>query len=162
MMKMKKFFTTAVIFAFMAGCANQGGPNQAGGTLIGGATGALVGSQFGKGDGRLVGVAIGTLLGAAVGGDIGRSMDQQDRAMAARTAQRALESSADNQVSTWQNPNKSHSGNFVVTRTQEYAGSNQVCRDFVHTVIIDGQQEKMRGRACRDVRDPKAAWIMQQ
>jgi len=149
-----------VSWALLAGCASPGtGGNQASGTLIGGAAGALAGSQFGKGHGQLAAVAVGTLLGAAVGSSIGRQMDEQDKMLASQTMHQALETAPDNQVSAWHNPNKPHAGNVVITHTQEY-GSHKVCRDYVNTVIIDGQQEKVRGRACRDVRDPKAAWMV--
>jgi len=146
----------------LTGCAQPGtGPNQATGTLLGGAAGALAGAQFGKGHGQLAAVAVGTLLGAAIGNSIGRQMDEQDKMLANQTMNQALEYAPDNKVSSWHNPNKPHSGDVVITRTQEF-GNNKVCRDYVHTVIIDGQKEKVRGRACRDVRDPRAAWMVQE
>jgi len=51
-------------------------------------------------------------------------------------------------VSTWKNPNTNHSGDFVVTRTVEKPQA--VCRDYTHTVFIDGQKEVLKGRACRN------------
>jgi surface antigen len=143
----------------LVGC-QTGGANQTGGTLIGGATGAVIGSQFGKGHGQLAGVAIGTMLGALVGGSIGKSMDERDRQMAADSAYRALERQPDNSTVTWRNPNNNHAGSMRVTSTQE--DSNKVCRDYVQTVTIDGKQELVTGRACRDLRDTKAQWSVQQ
>jgi surface antigen len=144
---------------FFLGCAN-GGPKQTAGTYIGAATGALVGSQFGKGSGRLVGVALGTFLGGMLGSEIGSRMDAKDKELAAHAVNNSLENFPDNKVASWRNPNNNHSGNFVVTRTDEYHDQNKVCRDYVNTVIIDGEKEKVSGRACRDVRDPKAQWII--
>lgn len=143
----------------LTGCVT-GGSNQTGGTLIGGATGALLGSQFGKGHGRLAGVAIGTMLGSFVGGSIGKSMDDMDRQLAANCTYNALELQPDNRSVTWNNPNNNHNGAVIVTRTNEY--SHKVCRDFVQTVIIDGRQEQMVGRACRDIRDPRGLWVAQR
>ncbi len=152
-----KFKLVAVFLSvvLLFGCAN-GGPKQTAGTYVGAATGALLGSQFGKGSGRLVGVALGTFLGGMLGSEIGSRMDAKDKALADNTANHALETARDNQVKTWKNPNNNHSGNFVITKTDE--DQNQVCRDYVNTVIIDGKKEQAHGRACRDVRDPKAAW----
>lgn len=154
-----KLVSLSVVVVLLAGCAS-GGPNQTGGSLIGGAAGALVGSQFGKGHGRLAGVAIGALLGSAVGGSVGKSMDQQDKQMHQETTYRALETQPDHQASTWRNPNKAHSGSVVVTKTVEQ--NHKVCRDFIQTVTIDGKQEEVAGRACRDVRDVKGQWVLQR
>lgn len=155
-----KVLSIITVAALFTGCASNG-PKETGGMLIGGATGALIGSQFGHGKGQLVGVALGTLLGAAIGSEVGRKMDARDRELADDTARYALENRADHEYSTWRNPNNNHSGRFVVTRTEEYEHSNKVCRDFVHTVIIDGRKENVHGRACRDVRDPRAHWAIQ-
>lgn len=158
--KKKALISIVISSLLVTGCLGNG-PKEAGGTLIGGATGALIGSQFGKGDGQLVGVAIGTLLGAALGGHIGREMDARDRELAERTARYCLENRADHQYSTWHNPNNNHSGRFAVTRTVEMPESHLVCRDYVHEVIIDGRREKVHGRACRDVRDSRAHWTIE-
>lgn len=154
-MLLKKLSVVFVSAILLFGCAN-GGPKQTAGTYIGAVGGALVGSQFGKGSGQLVGVALGTFLGGMLGSEIGSRMDAHDKELAAQAVNNSLENAPDNQARTWKNPNTNHSGNFVVTKTEE--SQNKVCRDYVHTVILDGKQEKVCGRACRDVRDPKAQW----
>jgi uncharacterized protein YcfJ len=74
-MKKVKSVLVAVLLVAVTGCHNA--PNQTGGTLLGGASGALLGSQFGKGKGQLVSIAAGTLIGAMAGGAVGQNMDQQ-------------------------------------------------------------------------------------
>lgn len=157
MLKLKGLVGSLLLVAILTGCAGAG-PKQTGGQLLGGAAGALLGSQFGKGSGRLFGVAIGALAGSYLGGSLGHAMDEKDRQMAQNTMLSTLESAPDRQTRSWKNPNNNHSGTVAVTRTQEVPQNHMVCRDYVHTVIIDGQQEKMHGRACRDVRDPKGHW----
>lgn len=157
MLKLKRLIGSLLLVFLIAGCAGAG-PKQTGGQLLGGAAGALLGSQFGKGSGRLFGVAIGALAGSYLGGSLGHAMDEKDRQMAQSTMLNTLESAPDHQTRSWKNPNNNHAGTVAVTRTQEVKQSNMVCRDYVHTVIIDGQQEKMHGRACRDVRDSKGHW----
>jgi surface antigen len=156
---MRKLLIIATTICLI-GCASNG-PKQTGGTLIGGATGALIGSQFGKGTGQLVGVALGALAGSQIGAAVGKSMDEKDRALAAQSARSSLEYQPDNRPVVWRNPNNNHSGSFVATRTQQ-VNTNKVCRDYVQTVIIDGEQTKVHGRACRDVRDAKGQWIVQK
>lgn len=154
-----KLAVSLLLILCLTGCVT-GGSNQTGGTLLGGATGALLGSQFGKGHGRLAGVAIGTMLGSFVGASIGKSMDEQDRQMAANSTFNALERQPDNRPITWHNPNNQHSGTVIVTRTNEL--NTKVCRDYVQTVLIDGTQQQVAGRACRDIRDPQGLWIVQR
>lgn len=156
----KKLICLSLITTGLTGCLSDG-PKQTAGQLIGAATGAVMGAQFGHGRGKLVGVAIGTLAGSYIGGMVGRSMDQRDRAMAQETMIATLESAPDYSTRSWRNPNNQHAGHFEVTRTIERPEDNLVCRDYVHTVIIDGKQEKVHGRACRDVRDRKGAWMVQ-
>lgn len=156
-MKVKSILVFLIAIS-LVGC-HTGGANQTGGTLIGGATGAVVGSQFGKGHGRLVGVALGTMLGAFAGGSIGKSMDDRDKQLAAESAFNALERQPDNSTVTWKNPNNQHSGTVKVTATKE--DNNKVCRDYVQTVTIDGKQQQVTGRACRDLRDTQAQWSVQ-
>lgn len=145
----------------LMGCMPNAGPKQTAGHLIGAAAGAVIGSQFGRGNGRLVGAALGTLAGSYLGGMVGNRMDERDRELAQFAMQDALERAPDHTVRRWHNPNTDHSGSFRVMRTMEMPENNLVCRDYVHTVIIDGRQEKVHGRACRDLRDPRATWMVE-
>ena len=156
-----KIIAVLLGIVLLAGCQTTGGPKQTAGTFIGAASGAVIGSQFGGGSGQLVGVALGTFLGAQLGAEIGRQMDEKDKQLASRAAHDALENTPDHQTSTWKNPNNNHSGKVTITKTDEFPSENQVCRDYVQTVIIDGKEEQVAGRACRDVRDPKAQWFVQ-
>lgn len=66
---------SAVIFS---GCSDIGLSKQTQGTILGGATGALVGAQVGGGTGSIVGAGIGAVGGALVGSEVGKSMDKRD------------------------------------------------------------------------------------
>ena len=160
MAKLKKVISASLLVLFLTGCAGAG-PKQTGGQLIGGAAGALAGAQFGKGKGQLFGVALGALAGSYLGGQIGYQLDEKDKQMAQETMLTTLEKAPDHQEHSWQNPNTHHSGSFKVTHTQEFPSDHKVCRDYVHKVIIDGRQEEVHGRACRDVRDRHKNWQVQ-
>lgn len=59
------------VMAVLAGCVSPMGPNQAGGTAVGGATGAIIGGVAShSAGGAVIGGAIGALAGALVGKDI--------------------------------------------------------------------------------------------
>ena len=156
----KQMLSLVLVATLLSGCA-QDEPKQTGGRLIGGVAGAVLGSQFGKGKGQLVGVALGTLAGSYLGGSLGQAMDEKDKALAQQTMNQTLETAPDHQAHGWRNPNTHHSGQFTVTHTEELPNSHMICRDYVHTVTIDGKVEKVHGRACRDARDAKGHWTVQ-
>ncbi len=157
-----KLLIVALAITPLAACQNQqtgqGGLNkQDVGTVIGGATGALVGAQFGKGRGQLVGVAAGTLLGAYLGNQVGSSLDKADIAYYDRTSQTALEHNKVGQTSSWKNPDSGAYGTVTPTRTYDQAGTN--CREYQQTITVGGKTEKAYGTACRQ---PDGSWRIVQ
>lgn len=56
--------------------AQAGGPNETLGTIIGAASGGLIGSQIGRGPGKAAATVAGVALGAAIGNGIGRDADR--------------------------------------------------------------------------------------
>jgi len=137
-----------------AGPAYAGGSHQAGGTVIGGVVGALVGSQLGKGNGRLAAVGVGTLIGAMIGNDIGRSMDAVDRGYAAGAVNRALETAPTCTTISWDNPQTGNYGAVTATRTFE-PSPGRYCREFQQQVVIGGTLQDAYGTACRQ---PDGSW----
>ncbi len=67
-----------VTLTLNSGCANMG-PKETAGTVIGGASGALIGSQFGGGEGRIVTTAIGAVAGSYLGSSVGKQLDEKDK-----------------------------------------------------------------------------------
>ena len=80
----KVLLLAAALAVTLSACAQPGGngfglSKQTGGAILGGAGGALAGSQFGGGKGKLATTALGTLLGAWLGSEAGSSMDRADQ-----------------------------------------------------------------------------------
>jgi surface antigen len=143
-----------VLAASLAACAQDSGPKQTGGTLIGAAAGGLLGAQFGSGSGKLAAVAAGTLLGAWAGSEIGRSLDRADRLAMQQTTHSALETGRVHQTSTWRNPDSGHSGTVTPVKTYQTT-QGQYCREYQQTVNIGGRTEQAYGTACRQ---PDGTW----
>ena len=93
------------------------------------------------------------LVGGIVGSEIGRSMDEQDRRLAQQAEFDALEAGESDRPRRWRNPDNGRYGDVVPGRP--YKRSNIDCRDYTHTVYIDGRPRKMRGTACRN---PDGTW----
>lgn len=133
------------------GCGANLGPKAKIGGLGGGAAGGLLAAAAGASPAGIVG---GVLLGGLVGGAIGDRMDAADRREAAETAQRAMETAPSGTSVAWQNPDSGNSGTVSPTRTYQ-SDSGQYCREYHTTVMIDGEEQKSYGTACRQ---PDGTW----
>jgi surface antigen len=128
--------------------------SQTVGTVGGAVAGGLLGSRFGGGTGKLVAVGIGTLLGAFAGREIAQRLTDGDQTRAAAAEQQAI---TQNQTITWNNPQSGYNGSVKPVRTYQ-AANGQTCRDYTHTIMIEGRYETARGTACRQ---PDGTWVMQ-
>lgn len=138
----------------VAGCESMGGQKQTGGTLLGGAAGAIAGAQFGSGSGRIAAAAVGTLLGALVGSEVGRSLDKADLAYANQANSRA-QTAPVGQPIQWNNPQTGNYGTITPVRDGTDTRTGAYCREFQQTVTIGGKTESAYGTACRQ---PDGTW----
>lgn len=143
------------IVLFLAGCEGRPGPKQMVGTAAGAAIGGYAGSLIGKDEGRLAATAGGALLGAWAGSEIGKSLDRADQLYQARATHAALENNPSGQSTAWKNPDTGHTGRVTPIKTSETNG--RPCREFTQTVMIEGKQETVTGKACRD----EQGWVIQ-
>ncbi|MEE8139357.1 MAG: RT0821/Lpp0805 family surface protein [Alphaproteobacteria bacterium] len=153
----RKFGTVAAITMISLGliaCAENQGPKERGGTVVGAIAGGLLGSTIGSGSGKAIAIGVGAVLGGIVGSEVGKSLDRADRAHMHRTTQQSLETQRTGRASTWQNPDNRHSGTVTPTRTFRRESGEQ-CREFQQTVTIDDRTERAYGTACRQ---PDGSW----
>ena len=149
-----------LVFALIAAvglgaCANrEAGRKQTGGAVVGAVAGGVAGSMIGKGSGRLIMTGLGILLGAYIGSEVGKSLDNADRAAAATTAQQTFENNKTGQPGTWNNPDNGHVGTITPTKTYQQA-DGAYCREYQQTVTVGGKTEQAYGTACRQ---PDGSW----
>ena len=147
-MMIKTYAVVALAGLVLAGCAADSGPKETSGALIGGVAGGLLGNTIGKG--RAAATILGAALGAVVGGKVGRSLDDEDRNYAYGAATRSFSSG---RVITWENPESGHRGRFRPRRS--YQGDDGLCREFDHTIWVDGEPDVIEGTACQT---PDGRW----
>ena len=123
---------------------------QLAGQVVGGAVGAVVGSQFGKGDGQLIATGAGALIGVLLGGEVGRGLDSQDRACVGRT----LETVTTGQTVAWQNPDTGADVRTTPRRTYQ-TDSGRYCRGYTTSASVGSRQQQVYGTACRQ---PDGSW----
>ncbi|HYH21103.1 MAG TPA: RT0821/Lpp0805 family surface protein [Azospirillum sp.] len=123
------------------------------GTLGGAVAGGLLGSRFGGGAGRVATVGIGTVLGALAGREVARYLKGNDTERAVAAERQAVSQGS---PIDWSNPETGARGSVQPQRTyQNNAG--QTCRDYTHTIYVQGQAESARGTACRQ---PDGSWAL--
>src|SRR5215471_19761346 len=155
-MKPAKTFCIMLVAASLAGCAadpyarNQN-TGAVAGAVAGGALGAVLG---GRGAGsRLAGAAIGAAAGGLLGSAIGASLDEQDRQRAYAAEMQALESGAPGAPVGWRSDHTAYYGTIVPGPYYDRGGMR--CREYSHTIYINGQPQPARGTACRN---PDGTW----
>jgi surface antigen len=138
----------------LAACSGPGNaPKQDQGLVAGAVAGGVLGSQMGRGKGSVVGAVLGAVVGGVVGNEIGRSLDDRDRQMAQQAEFEAFDRGPPNEPVRWRNPNNGRYGEVVPG--PYYRRGPQECREFTHTVYMDGRPRVMRGVACRN---PDGTW----
>ena len=148
-----RIITVAIIPLFLAACGQGGLTKSEGGAVVGAVAGGILGNQIGGGSGKVVATAIGAVIGGVVGSEIGKSLDEADRRRAIEAEYRALEYGQSGQPTAWKNPDNGHYGNVVAGKPYKMKDSH--CREYTHTIYINGKPETMRGTACRQ---PDGTW----
>ncbi len=137
----------------LTGCGPEGPQKADTGLVVGAVAGGLLGNTVGRGGGRIAATMIGTVVGGIVGSEIGRSMDKEDRDLAARAEYDAFERGPPGRPVRWHNRDNGRYGDIVPMAS--YRRDNYDCRDYTHTIYIDGRPQAMRGTACRN---PDGTW----
>ncbi len=140
----------------LAACAGDpyGGPKQNTGAAVGAISGGLIGSSFGRTpSGSIAGAIAGAAVGGIIGGAIGASLDERDRQFAYEAHMRALQYGEPGAPVGWRSPDTGHYGTIVPG--PPYQTSGTTCREYSHTIYIDGRPQTARGTACRN---PDGSW----
>jgi surface antigen len=157
-MSVFKIVATAIVGLGLAGCAGDPqtgtGPKENTGTLVGALAGAAIGSQFGGGTGERVAAGVaGAAIGGLLGNRIGAGMDDEDKQRAYAAQLDALERGTSGTPVTWRNPDSGRYGSVVPGPAYQSNGAQ--CRQYTHTIYIDGKPQTARGAACRN---PDGTW----
>lgn len=152
-----KLIAALLIAASVAGCAGDpySGPKQNTGALTGALAGGAIGAAVSGGStgSRVAGGVAGALIGGLVGSAIGAALDDEDRQRAYAAQIQALEQGQPGAPVGWRNPDSGRYGNVVPGPAYQQAGAT--CRQYTHTIYIEGRPQTARGTACRN---PDGTW----
>ncbi len=138
----------------LCACAQDAGPKEGLGTIVGAVVGGITGAQVGDGTGQLIAVGAGVLLGAFVGSEIGQSLDKADQLYAAQAYNESIDTSATGDTTSWANPDSGNSGTYTPVQTYQ-TETGQYCREFQQTITVGGKTQEAYGTACRQ---PDGTW----
>jgi len=88
------------------------------------------------------------LKGGLIGGTIGAQLGPADRSRALQAEYKALEYSPAGKPVDWADPDTGAHGE--VSAAQPYQVGSQNCRQYTHTVFVNGVPQSARGTACRN------------
>jgi surface antigen len=144
-----RFAALALAGLSVAACSSETGPKEVGGTAMGAVAGGLIGNAIGGSAGnRAAGTVLGAVLGGFLGNRIGAALDDEDRRRAYAAQMQALETGPSGAPVAWRNPDSGRYGNVVPGPA--YEANGVPCREYTHTVYIDGKPRTERGTACRN------------
>ena len=136
--------------ALLAACAGEPGPRTGAGVVGGAVAGGAIGALTGGGTGNIV---AGALIGGLVGGAVGNALDEEDRRRAYAAEMQALEYGGPGTPVAWQGQRGARG--TIVPGPYHARGQYQRCREYSHTIYVQGRPEVARGVACRN---PDGSW----
>src|SRR6188472_1988200 len=152
-MRVVRLIAAALVAACVGACSGTPetgqGPKENTGTMLGAITGGLIGSQFGGGTAERITAGIaGAAIGGILGNRIGAAMDDEDKQRAYAAQMDALETGRSGAPVAWENPDSGRRGSIIPGPAYDRRGTK--CREYTHTIYIDGRPQVARGAACRN------------
>jgi surface antigen len=89
----------------------------------------------------------GTLIGGLAGTEVGGALSDGERKTALAAEYKALEFGQPGTSTDWRNRWSGRSG--TVVPGAPYRVNDMTCREYTHTITIDGKPQVGRGSACR-------------
>jgi surface antigen len=139
-----------ILVAALALAACSGKPEVTTGAIPGANPGTVVGSPIAVGAGE---APVGPVEGGLMGAEVGRSLDDKDRAIALKAEYEALEYGRAGQPTVWQSRASDNHGQITVGSS--YQVNRLDCREYTHNVWIGGRPRVVKGTACRE---PDGVW----
>ena len=93
------------------------------------------------------------ITGGVLGSAIGTALDERDRQRAYAAEMQALENGEPGEPVGWRGDGPKRYGTVVPGAPYQTRGTR--CRDYSHTIYIDGKPQTARGTACRN---PDGSW----
>src|SRR4051794_26177807 len=138
----------------LAACAADpsGGSRQGEGASLGAVASSLFSTSQGGAAGGVTGSVGAAPAGGILNGPVGASLEERDRRRAAAAEKQALEQGQPGEPVGWRGGG-GRRGTVVPGVDYEIRGTR--CRDYTHSIYIEGRPQTARTTACRN---PDGTW----
>jgi len=149
-----RLITLLPVALTLAACAGDlgTGPRQVEGSSLGAFTSSLFSTGQGSAASGVTGSVGAAPAGGILNGPVGASLEERDRRRAAAAEKQALEQGQPGEPVGWRGGKGRH-GTVVPGVDYEIRGVR--CRDYTHSIYIDGRPQTARTSACRN---PDGTW----
>ncbi len=137
------FISAAVLIAGCAGPAER----TPSGPLFGSGGGATL-SAPPKDESVGKPIPPGTLMSAWAGSNIEKSLRREDHVAMERSVKQVVSAPIGKRI-IWRNPRSGNWGTVTAVRDGTSARTGTYCREFIHTVTVEGRTEEKRNTACK-------------
>ena len=142
-----RVLAVALLGVALAACASDSGPKEMASTLVG-PNAAVPSAPPPDAPAGRAPRASAAVIGGMIGSRIGAALDDEDKRRAYAAQVQALEGGPSGAPVAWRNPDSGRYGSVVPGPAYQANGAN--CRQFTHTIYIDGKPQTARGAACRN------------
>ena len=84
-----------------------------------------------------------------MGSEIGKSLDNADRAYHQQAVERAYGARLNEEIS-WNNPDSGHRGSVTPIKEGRETATGHLCRQYKQTIVVDGKSQTAYGTACQE------------
>jgi surface antigen len=153
-MRNARLIASLLVASTLAGCAADMSPGQrqVDGMSLGAITSSLFSTASSPAASGITGSVGAAPSGSILNGPVGASLDDRDRQRAFAAEKKALEHGEPGEPVGWRGGKGRH-GTVVPGADYEIRGTR--CRDYSHSIYIDGRPQTARTTACRG---PDGTW----
>ena len=136
-------FTTA---ALLAGCAGPAEKTPSGPLFGDGRSGSL--AKPPQAETAVKPIPPGTLMSAWSGTNIEKFLRREDHVAMERSVKQVVSAPIGKRI-IWRNPRSGNWGTVTAVRDGTSSRTGTYCREFIHTLTVEGRTEKKRNTACK-------------
>ncbi len=145
-MRVKRYLIIFSAAGLLAGCVAPAEKTPSGPLFGGGASGTL--AKPPRAETAVKPIPPGTLMSAWAGTDIEKFLRREDHAAMERSVRQVVSAPIGKRI-MWRNARSGNWGTVTAVRDGTSAKTGTYCRDFIHTLTVEGRTEEKRNTACR-------------
>lgn len=143
----------ALVVLALAGCASEPGTSARQDGFLGALASGFADTTFSTPPATRVNAPPGSVVNSILSGPVGASLGERDRQRAYAAEMQALETGEPGEPTAWRGETGGRYGTIVPGAYYQARGAR--CRDYTHTIYIDGRPQAGRSTACRN---PDGTW----